>query len=164
MTAQQITDLKTLQATSGIRDLQLAANWANDASKSGSITSTTAPNVVSVHDLWTQQRISNAKAVLTGAGITRSEVTTCDAASIATKVTTWINAQTAAQRPLFTIKAGAFFALLFDRLADTNLDANESATQDIGSLPVYGNSWSEQKGFGVNGVTRDLLEQALRTP
>ena len=160
MTAQQISDLKQLQATAGIKDLQLVTFWANDATRSGSVTGTTAPNVVNVHDKWRQVKIDVLKAVATQASLVRADLAaprTLDA-----KLQTWLAGLTAANRLIWLSRMGVFWQALFE-LTDGGIDLNPDATQDIGSLPVYGNSWSEQKGFGVNGVTRDLLEQALRS-
>lgn len=155
MTPQQISDLKTLQASSGERDLQRAADWANDASRSGSVTGTTAPNLVGKFSQFDQVRITQLRALATAAGITRNDLNS--AATVGAKLDTWFSALTAAQKQNLTL---GIIKYLLGSLAETWADSQAADTVDTGSQPIYGPSWAAQHGFAT--VTRDMIEEALR--
>jgi len=121
---------------------------------------TTDPQIVDVYSAWEKQRIQTAKTVFQEAGLTRQEVAEADATSIAQKISAWINGKAAAARPIATIQASAFFGLLFERLAERDLDTDEDAQRDIGSRPIYGPSVAEQNGW--ENVTGNEIEAAIR--
>lgn len=153
MTAQQTTALKQLAAS--MPQLDRAVAYANDATQSGTKTSTPQP-ATAKWSAWDQARITQLRSLATAAGLQRSDLN--DAATLNTKLTTWFGGLNSTQKA--NLVANILQFLLYT-LADQWADAQAADTIAQPAAVSYGPSWSAQNGFAT-GITEDMIREALK--
>jgi hypothetical protein len=136
LTPAQRTELKTRVDESkalGIRDTSAILTRLASAPQTGTTTNT----VTQAREQWEKQLINGFKTVAQNAGITRADLD--DSAIVRTKLATWANGLTAANREAAQVNIIPLFWIAYDRYRSQDpatIDADNVSYQTL--TPVYG--------------------------
>ena len=133
LTAQQKQTIKTYAQTNGITNLQQLRDALNVAPQTGYTTNT----VTQAREQWEKQLITGFKTVCQAAGIVFADL--ANSATVRTKLGTYAQGLTAANREEFQVITAPLFWIAYDRFRSQDpatMDADNVSYQQL--QPTYG--------------------------
>jgi len=155
LTPQQKQSIKTYAQTNGITNLQQLRDALNVAPQTGYTTNT----VTQAREQWEKQLITGFKTVCQGASITFTDLAT--AGTVRTKLATYAQGLTAANREEFQVITAPLFWIAYDRFRSQDpatLDANNVSYQTV--TPTYGTA--PRVTLGLPELSAQDCEESLK--
>jgi hypothetical protein len=155
LTAQQKQTIKTYAQTNGITNLQQLRDALNVAPQTGTTTNT----VQVAREQWEKQLITGFKSVCQAASITFADLAT--AGTVRTKLGTYVQGLTAANREEFQVITAPLFWIAYDRFRSQDpatIDANNTSYQTV--TPTYGTA--PRVTLGLPELSAQDCEESLK--
>jgi hypothetical protein len=155
LTAPQKQAIKTYAQNNNIRDIAALRDKLNTAPQTGTTTNTVQVS----REQWEKQLITGFKTVAQNAGITRADLD--DSAIVRTKLATWANGLTAANREAAQVNIIPLFWIAYDRYRSQDpatINADNVSYQTL--TPTYGTA--PRVTLGLPELSAQDCEDALK--